>query len=92
MQTPLTEKPDAEMGSEVPRGRILGRKARPEEIAKLIQFLLSEDSSYTPSSVYQVDGGNAVLSVACRISAKWKEEILQFHICACQMQRSNAEL
>ena len=51
------EKLDVQMGSDVPRGSISGRRARPEEVAKLIQFLLSEDGSYTTSLVYQVDKG-----------------------------------
>lgn len=57
VQTPLMEKLDAELGSELPNSAVLGRRARPAEIAKLIQFLLSEDSSYTTGSVYQIDGG-----------------------------------
>ncbi|KAF2657513.1 putative short chain dehydrogenase/ reductase [Lophiostoma macrostomum CBS 122681] len=57
VQTPLMERLDADLGFELPNDAVLGRRARPEEIAKLIMFLLSEDSSYTTGSVYQIDGG-----------------------------------
>ncbi|KAH7130649.1 hypothetical protein B0J11DRAFT_483394 [Dendryphion nanum] len=57
VQTPLMEKLDAELGFELPNDAVLGRRARPEEVAKLIQFLLSDDSSYTTGSVYGIDGG-----------------------------------
>ena len=33
------------------------RNGRPEEVAKLIAFLLSDESTYTTGSCYLIDGG-----------------------------------
>lgn len=38
-------------------GQALGRQAQPVEIAKLIAFLLSDESSFTTGAVYVADGG-----------------------------------
>lgn len=35
----------------------LGRSGQPEEVAKLIAFLLSDDSSYITGAVHTIDGG-----------------------------------
>jgi hypothetical protein len=48
---------DKEVGFTLPDGSVLGRRGKPEEVAKLIQFLLSSDSSYTTGSIYSIDGG-----------------------------------
>ena len=36
----------------------LGRYAAPSDVAKLMLFLVSEDSSFVTGSVYTVDGGS----------------------------------
>jgi NAD(P)-dependent dehydrogenase (short-subunit alcohol dehydrogenase family) len=51
------EKLDETLGFQLPNDCVLGRRGRPEEIAKLIMFLLSDDSSFTTGSVYGIDGG-----------------------------------
>ena len=38
-------------------GQALGRRAQPVEMAKLIAFLLSDESSFTTGAVYVADGG-----------------------------------
>ncbi|KAF2787169.1 oxidoreductase [Melanomma pulvis-pyrius CBS 109.77] len=39
------------------KGSPLGRAGQPEEVAKLIAFLLSDDSSYITGAVHIIDGG-----------------------------------
>ena len=35
----------------------LGRRGEPEEVARLIAFLLSDDASYITGAVYEIDAG-----------------------------------
>lgn len=35
----------------------IDRMGKPEEVAKLIVFLLSDDSAFTTGAVYTIDGG-----------------------------------
>ena len=40
------------------RGNSLGRYGGPEEVGKLMMFLVSDESSFCNGGVYMVDGGN----------------------------------
>jgi len=58
IDTPMTQTKEFRDNVSVPvEGIPLGRKAAPEEVGKLIAFLLSDDAGYVSGSVYKVDAG-----------------------------------
>ncbi len=38
----------------------MGRLAKPEEIAPLVVFLASDESTFTTGNVYSIDGGMTI--------------------------------
>jgi NAD(P)-dependent dehydrogenase (short-subunit alcohol dehydrogenase family) len=58
VKTALTEQRIPKDAQESVRAKtLLGRLAEPEEIAKVVRFLVSDDASYITGHVLQVDGG-----------------------------------
>jgi len=49
----LTEDRKAAMAADIPVGRV----GRPQDIAAMVSFLLSEDAGFITGATYQVDGG-----------------------------------
>lgn len=48
-----TESVKSELQAAIP----MGRYAKPEEVAKLVLFLASDDSEFITGSQYRIDGG-----------------------------------
>ena len=59
--TPMEEEVAANLGKSIldqaAEAMPIPRYGKPEEVAKTIAFLLSEESSFTTGSIYSVDGG-----------------------------------
>lgn len=54
----ITQGPDVRDASHPFANRTaMGRLGQPEEVARLISFLLSDEASYMTGGVYTVDGG-----------------------------------
>ena len=55
----MTSEDNKDIKGDIESNIPLGRYAHPDEIAKLMLFLASEDSSFITGSVYMVDGGSS---------------------------------
>ncbi len=60
IQTPMTEKLDERTKKSFLSQIPLGRAGRPEEVASLVSYLVSEEASYITGEVIKIDGGMAI--------------------------------
>jgi 3-oxoacyl-[acyl-carrier protein] reductase len=57
IESPMTEKLSAEIRERLMQNVPLGRLGRPEDVAKAVRFLVSDDASYITGAVLNVNGG-----------------------------------
>jgi NAD(P)-dependent dehydrogenase (short-subunit alcohol dehydrogenase family) len=57
INTPLLKQMPDEMYNALAAKHPLGRLGEPEEVAKVVRFLLSEDASFVTGGYYLIDGG-----------------------------------